>query len=379
MSIENKRMQQRYGTYEQFQNDRTNLLPNEFASVISGDENTASGRGLYFNFGTNTANRILTDEDKQELETNQMLVDTDTTTVEFNTNNPKIIYVNALVDNVKGFVVTVADNSVQFFIGSNGIIKYRSQNGVDTYGSWQPFGKSAITNANKDRADYIPSIKAVVDYIANIVATLETALGRKESTFNKVSSMPESPTTAQYLSAMAVKLYVESKGYLTSTDIEDKEDTSNKVTSISKNSTDTQYASAKCVYDNTVNKIEFINVTDYISIANMSNFTDQTKLYHFFCDDVSIHEECTLQFIWSGEIATGQGGVDVYPNSTQIIITGTGRVLKRTSDDEGIWGNLIEMERTSNKVAVINPNTATNDQYPSTLAVVNYVNSVLNN
>lgn len=378
MSIENKRMQQRYGTYEQFQNDKTNLLPYEFASVISGDENTVSGRGLYFNFGTNTANRILTDEDKQELESNQMLVDTDTTTIEFNTNNPKIIYVNAVVDNVKGIVVTTADNSVQFFKGGNGIIKYRSQNGVDTYGSWQPFGKLAITNANKGSTDYIPSIKAVVDYISNIVTILETALGKKENTFNKVSSMPESPTTAQYLSAMAVKLYVEGKGYLTSNDIRDKEDTSNKVTSISKNSTDKEYPSAKCVYDNTVNKTEFVNLTDYISIADMSNFTDPTKLYHFFCDDVSIDEECTLQFIWSGEVAEGPSG-EVYPNSTQIIITGTGRVLKRTSDDEGIWGNLIEMESTSNKVAVINPNTATNDQYPSTLAVVNYVNSVLNN
>ena len=162
--------------------------------------------------------------------------------------------------------------------------------------------------------------------------------------------------------------------------LQHKENDTNKVTSISKNSTDTQYASAKCVYDNTVNKIEFVNLTDYTSIADMSNFTDQTKLYHFYCDDVSIDEECTLQFIWGGEVAEGPSG-EVYPNSTQIIITGTGRVLKRTSDDEGTWGSVTDVlalkEDSINKISIIDPNTATNTQYPSALAVVNYINTIL--
>ena len=64
MAIEKKRMQQRYGTYQQFQDNINNLLPNEFASVVSGDPNTDSGEGLYFQCGSNTPKRILTEEDK---------------------------------------------------------------------------------------------------------------------------------------------------------------------------------------------------------------------------------------------------------------------------------------------------------------------------
>ena len=58
MAIEKKRMQQRYGTYDQFQADKENLLPNEFASVTSGDPNTSDGKGLYFGYGSGKAKRI---------------------------------------------------------------------------------------------------------------------------------------------------------------------------------------------------------------------------------------------------------------------------------------------------------------------------------
>ena len=64
MAIEKKRMQQRYGTYQQFQDNINNLLPNEFASVVSDDPNTDSGEGLYFQCGSNIPKRILTEEDK---------------------------------------------------------------------------------------------------------------------------------------------------------------------------------------------------------------------------------------------------------------------------------------------------------------------------
>lgn len=70
MSVENKRMQQRYGTYSQFQNDITNLLPNEFASVTADDPNTTSGKALYFNPESGEPNRLLTDEDKSAIDAN---------------------------------------------------------------------------------------------------------------------------------------------------------------------------------------------------------------------------------------------------------------------------------------------------------------------
>lgn len=63
MAVEKKRMQQRYGTYTQYLNDKDNLLPNEFASVTSGDPNTEDGSALYFKSGTEEPKRVLQEGD----------------------------------------------------------------------------------------------------------------------------------------------------------------------------------------------------------------------------------------------------------------------------------------------------------------------------
>ena len=89
MAIEKKRMQQRYGTYQQFQDNINNLLPNEFASVVSDDPNTDSGEGLYFQCGSNTPKRILTEEDKS------LPV---VTTVDVNSDNDHIPTAKAVYD-----------------------------------------------------------------------------------------------------------------------------------------------------------------------------------------------------------------------------------------------------------------------------------------
>lgn len=68
MAIENKRMQQRYGTYTQFDADKSNLLPHEFASVTANDPNTTSGKALYFYSGSGEPTRLLTDEDKTSID-----------------------------------------------------------------------------------------------------------------------------------------------------------------------------------------------------------------------------------------------------------------------------------------------------------------------
>lgn len=70
MAIEKKRMQQRYGTYDQFQADKQNLLPNEFASVTSGDPNSVGGKALYFAFGPGDAKRLMTAEDAEAIISN---------------------------------------------------------------------------------------------------------------------------------------------------------------------------------------------------------------------------------------------------------------------------------------------------------------------
>lgn len=63
MAIEKKRMQQRYGTFEQYTADKNNLLPNEFASVTSGDTSSTDGTALYFKSGIKDPIKVITAND----------------------------------------------------------------------------------------------------------------------------------------------------------------------------------------------------------------------------------------------------------------------------------------------------------------------------
>ncbi|MBQ2094061.1 MAG: BppU family phage baseplate upper protein, partial [Ruminococcus sp.] len=99
--------------------------------------------------------------------------DSTTTEVPFDVNNPKIIYLNAVVNGENGIVMTSAHNAgFQLFFGRNGTSKIRLRNGADTYAEWQPAAekivnkKDAITNSNKTSTEFYPSIKALVDYLA---------------------------------------------------------------------------------------------------------------------------------------------------------------------------------------------------------------------
>ena len=126
--------------------------------------------------------------------------DSTTTEVPFNVNNPKIIYLNAVVDGENGIVITSAQTaSFQFFFGRNGTTKIRLRNGADTYSEWQPAAekiinkKNAITNANKSSAEFYPSIKALVDYIAENYEALSNKL-TSEAGIDGDSTDTEYPT-----------------------------------------------------------------------------------------------------------------------------------------------------------------------------------------
>ena len=130
--------------------------------------------------------------------------DNTTTAVPFNVNNPKIIYLNAVVDGENGIVITSAHNSgFQFFFGRNGTTKIRLRNGSDTYTDWQPAAEkaanksNAITSSNKTSSTLFPTIKAVVDYLAE----------KYEALSNKLTSaygIDGDSTDAQYPTAKAV-------------------------------------------------------------------------------------------------------------------------------------------------------------------------------
>ena len=129
--------------------------------------------------------------------------DSTTATVTYNANNPKIIYLNATVDGENGIVLTSANNDCQYFFGSSKSVKIRNKNGTNTYTDWEPASekaankKSSITSSNKTSADFYPSIKAVVDYLASNYENLSNKLTSEDG-------IDEDSTDTQYPSAKAV-------------------------------------------------------------------------------------------------------------------------------------------------------------------------------
>ena len=77
------------------------------------------------------------------------------------------------------------------------------RNGADTYSEWQPAAekiinkKNAITNANKSSAEFYPSIKALVDYIAENYEALSNKLTSE-------AGIDEDSTDTEYPTAKAV-------------------------------------------------------------------------------------------------------------------------------------------------------------------------------
>lgn len=153
--------------------------------------------------------------------------DNTTTTVTFNENNPKIIYLNATVDDEKGIVLTSADNTVQYFFGVSKSVKVRNKNGASTYTPWElaleKVGnkKNIINSTNLSSTEFYPSIKAVVDYLTanyigngnntvswdNLAVAVQNLINGKENTSNKLTSedgIDSDSTDAQYPTAKAV-------------------------------------------------------------------------------------------------------------------------------------------------------------------------------
>ena len=201
-----------------------------------------------------------------------------TETVVYNRNNPKIIYLNAIVEGENGIVLTSKNNDFQYFFGR--IIRIRYLTGDSVYSDWTPITedvsnkKTAISNANKTSDTFYPSIKAVADYLsANYdinstdteyptgkavydfgvqilddidgdITDINSALQSKENSANKQGSITNANKTSDtlYPSIKAVADYL-SANY---------EATVNRLTSaegIDINSTDTEYPTGKAVFD----------------------------------------------------------------------------------------------------------------------------------
>ena len=199
--------------------------------------------------------------------------DDTTTTVTFNENNPKIIYLNATVDNEKGIVLTSADNAVQYFFGVSKSVKVRNKNGAGIYTPWElaleKVGnkKNIINSTNLSSTEFYPSIKSVVDYLTanyigngnntvswdNLAVAVQNLINGKENTSNKLTSqtgIDSDSTDTEYPTAKAVFNFGADILDDVAGDLVRKESISNKKHAIAGNETSEEYyPSTKAVYD----------------------------------------------------------------------------------------------------------------------------------
>lgn len=94
-------------------------------------------------------------------------LDIDTTeNIVHNTDNVHKVFINAAIQgNIKGVVFTMPSFK-QFALCSDGFLRIRSYDGSN-YSEWQVLHlKTEINASNKNKNNLVPSIKAVVDYIA---------------------------------------------------------------------------------------------------------------------------------------------------------------------------------------------------------------------
>lgn len=292
--------------------------------------------------------------------------DSTTTEVPFGVNNPKIIYLNAVVDGESGIVITSARNasnaSFQIFFGRNGTTKIRYFTGGTSYSDWFQVTelvnnkKNSITASNRTSTDYYPSIKAVVDYLtanylgsgdntvswANLAAAVQTLINGKESTSNKLSSgtgIDEDSTDTEYPSAKAVFNFGVDILDDVAGDLVLKENLSNKKNAIAGNETSEQYyPSIKAV-------------VDYIA-ANYEALSNKL----------------------TSEEGIGSGSTDTeYPSAKAVYDLGV-EILALVNDDiSNVESRLVLKESASNKQSSITAvNKASTALYPSIKAVYDY-------
>lgn len=237
MAIEKRRMQQRYGTYEQFQSDLQNILDHEFISVDSGDT-TLEGttKGLYFKFPGGNPVRIYT--------TNEME----------NYNN-KFNYYSV---SSGGDLDTIKDTGFYNFAGVDGYSnipggltskikgtllvvnhKFTTSTGVwniDQY--WfsptgEVFARTYAYNERFSSGSWSSWILIAAD-INNIVEDININLKKKENISNKISNI-QAPSTDLYPNTKAVCDYVEGKLTQPLSDITDLQ---NRTTTLESKSTE---------------------------------------------------------------------------------------------------------------------------------------------
>ena len=248
--------------------------------------------------------------------------DSTTTTVVYSADNPKTIYLNAVVNSVNGIVITSKGNDFQYFFGRDGSIKTRYWTGGTNYSDWynkteKPSNKAdEITNANKTSNVLYPTIKAVVDYIAanylgsgnntvswaNLAAAVQTLINGKESASNKLTS----------------------------------------IYGIDSDSTDTEYPTAKAVFDFGVQIVDNINEDITETNANLSDL--KAYIGYTSGDILGLHADFeNKRFTRLGAAAGLTAGQDfnafpMYGQRRRVVVDSNG-VIDETGSPENITEN----------------------------------------
>lgn len=215
-------MQQRYGTYEQFQSDLQNILDHEFISVDSGDT-TLEGttKGLYFKFPGSNPVRIYT-------------------TNEIENYNNKFNYYSVASG---GDLDTIKDTGFYNFAGVDGysnipggqtskikgtllVVNHKFTTSTDVWNIdqyWfsftsEVFARTYSYNEQFSSGSWSSWILIATD-INNIVEDINIKLNKKENISNKTSNI-QFPSIDSYPNTKAVWDYVESKLEIPLADIE---------------------------------------------------------------------------------------------------------------------------------------------------------------
>ena len=193
----------------------------------------------------------------------------------YRTCEAKTIYIGVKLGNERGIIIPFYWKEKQIFIGFNGTICVRQFVGGNDYQNWGPNlseltanKKSSITSNNQASTDFFPSIKAVVDYIAALFATVINNDNKSSNALLPTIKAVADYLTANYtdttalntllntrLSSKADASYVDSRlnSKADSSALTAKEDLSNKIITgenlyNNKNSTD-KYPAAKAIVD----------------------------------------------------------------------------------------------------------------------------------
>lgn len=235
----------------------------------------------------------------------RLIIDRTTTDIGYDPDNVHKVFINATIQSgMKGVVFTAQDNK-QYALCDDGLLRTRTYSG--SYSNWAVTAlRDEITSSNKNSTKLIPSIKAVVDYIASEISgkanadEVNAALAGKAD----VSDIPTVPTN--------VSAFTNDAGYITQ-----HQDLS-------------AYALAANVAASLALKADEENAVKYIEyLAGISSLADN-----------QINDKKTIYRVWDSSFGWGLMFNVIASNvNAQVVLTHNGQILYREKAKNETWQN----------------------------------------